>query len=125
MTTILFIAIIIGLTLFPCYLLRQMKINQQALAESEQARRHLEELIEFPAATKAKVAQEANRPSTQLVIEINDPVGLAKREQPFTKYLSQVAPDLIIKKVYEQVASEVALGLKEKQVDATITITKQ
>ncbi|UZE97115.1 hypothetical protein [Alkalimarinus alittae] len=96
-----------------------MRISKDTLIQSEQARSQLEQLLALPSSVS-----EPYTPSMKLIIEIDDPIGLAKREQPLTKYLSQVAPELIIKKVYEQVASEVAAGLEEKNVDASVTVTK-
>lgn len=119
MTSILLITAIAILTLFPCYLLRQVRLSKETLLKSEQARSQLEELIAFPNSEKASYV-----PNMRVMIEIHDPLELAKREQPLTKYLSQVAPELIVKKVYEQVASEIETGLKEKNVNAIITIDK-
>lgn len=119
MISTLFIVSIVLLTLFPCYLLWQVRLSKEALIQSEQAQNQLEKLLDIPGS-----ASEPYSPGIKLMIEIHDPVELAKREQPLSKYLSQVAPELIIKKVYEQVASEVASGLKDKHVDATITIAK-
>lgn len=119
MTSILFISGIIVLTLFPCYLLRQVKISKATLAQSEQLRHQLEQLIALPDSEKVP-----NITNTRIVVEIHNPLELAKREQPLTKYLSQLAPELIIKKVYEQVASEIESGLNEKNVSAAVTIDK-
>lgn len=119
MTSILFISSIVILTLFPCYLLRQVRLSKETLTQSELARNQLEQLIAFPGSEKAPYT-----PNMRVMIEIHDPLELAKREQPLTKYLSQLAPDLIIKKVYEQVASEVEIGLKEKNVNAAVSIDK-
>ena len=106
------------------YLVRQIKLNQQDLIKSEEARREIETLLKFDAEKNAiKQGQLAiPYPTLRISIEITDPIGLARREQPFTKYLSQVSPNLIIKKVYEQVAKEVEEGLKEQHVDAEIKI---
>ena len=119
MTSILFISGITILTLFPCYLLRQVRLSKDALTQSELARSQLEKLISAPGSEN-----EPYTPNMRVMIEILDPLELAKREQPMTKYLSQLAPELIIKKVYEQVASEVETGLKEKNVNAAVTINK-
>ncbi|MFD2229225.1 hypothetical protein [Alkalimarinus sediminis] len=119
MNSILLISAIIVLTLLPCYLLRQVKLTKQTLAQSELARSQLEKMITFEELNNAPYT-----PKMRVMIEIHDPLELAKREQPLTKYLSQLAPELIIKKVYEQVAAEIEEGLKEKQVNAAITIDK-
>lgn len=119
MTSILLISVIVILTLFPCYLLRQVRLSREALAQSELARNQLEQMVAFPHVDKTSYT-----PNLRVMIEIHDPLELAKREKPLTKYLSQLAPELIIKKVYEQVAAEIETGLKEKQVNAAITIDK-
>ncbi|WP_250868761.1 hypothetical protein [Alkalimarinus coralli] len=88
--------------------------------QSEEARLQLEQLLAFSEAENPPAPS-----SMRVTIEINDPLELAKREQPLTKYLSQLAPELIVRKVYEQVASEVESGLKEKSVNASVSIEKR
>ena len=117
--TLFFISSLIALTVLPCYLLHQVSLTKKTLLESEQTRAQLEQLL---AASDSEL--EAYIPNTKVIIEINDPIELAKREQPLTKYLSQVAPELIIKKVYEQIARELESGLKEKNVSAIVTVDK-
>jgi len=101
------------------YLVKQIKRNQQDLIKSEQARIEIETLLKIDT---EKDDSPNPYPAMRIAIEITDPIGLARREQPFTKYLSQVTPSLIIKKVYEQVATEVEAGLKERHVDSEINI---
>ena len=112
------------LSIMSLYLVRQIKRNQQDLIKSEEARIEIETLLKFDTENNATEQNESATPysTMKISIQITDPIGLAKREQPFTKYLSQVSPNLIIKKVYEQVAKEVETGLKERHVDAEIMI---
>jgi len=101
------------------YLVKQIKRNQQDLIKSEEARIEIETLLKI---APKKDDSPTPYPAMRISIEITDPIGLARREQPFTKYLSQITPSMIIKKVYEQVAAEVEAGLKERHVDSEINI---
>ena len=119
MTAILLATAFIILTALPCYLYRQVNITQRILNESEQARGELEKQLSISSS-----GLESYIPKMKVMVEIDDPIELARREKPLTKYLSQVAPELIIKKVYEQIAYELEAGLKEKNVNATVTVDK-
>ncbi len=119
MNSLLLTCIIVTLAMIPIYLVRQLRTSQQALIQSEKARLQLESGLKFNA---KEDSPSTTYPNMRVIVEISDPIALAKREQPLTRYVSQLAPDLIIQKVYEQVANEIATGLKEKQVAAQTTI---
>ena len=104
------------------YLVKQINRSQQALIESEEARIEIERLLKFNIDNNVIKESESLYSSMNISIQITDPIGLAKREQPFTKYLSQITPSLIVKKVYEQVAKEIEVGLKERHVDVKMNI---
>ncbi len=107
------------LTIIPLFLFRQVNLTKQTLRQTESARQQLETLLQLkPKDNNLSLSPQRMR----VVVEISTPLELAKREQPLTKYLGKLAPELIIKKVYEQVSDEISRGLKEKKVDAKITI---
>ena len=119
MISAFFLCTLILLSIMSLYLVKQIKRNQQDLIKSEEARIEIETLLKID---PEKDDSLTPYPAMRIAIEITDPLGLARREQPFTKYLSQITPSLIIKKVYEQVAAEVEAGLKERHVDSEINI---
>jgi len=119
MISLLLLCTLILLSIASLYLVKQVNRNRQDLIKSEDARLEIETLLKLDS---DKNIPTIPYPAMRITIEITDPIGLAKREQPFTKYLSQLTPTLIIKKVYEQVASEVEAGLKDQHVDAEINI---
>jgi hypothetical protein len=107
------------LTIIPLFLFWQVNLTKQTLRQTENARQQLETLLQF----KSEHNNSSLLPQRmRLVVEISTPLELAKREQPLTKYLGKIAPELIVKKVYEQVSGEIFRGLQEKKVDAKITI---
>ena len=119
MISVLFLCTLILLSIMSLYLVKQIKRNQHDLIKSEEARIEIETLLKID---PEKDDSPTPYPAMRISIEITDPIGLARREQPFTKYLSQITPSMIIKKVYEQVAAEVEAGLKERHVDSEINI---
>jgi hypothetical protein len=119
MISAFFLCTLILLSIMSLYLVKQIKRNQQDLIKSEEARIEIETLLKIDT---EKDDSPTSYPAMRITIGITDPIGLARREQPFTKYLSQITPSLIIKKVYEQVAAEAETGLKERHVDAVINI---
>lgn len=64
----------------------------------------------------------SEEPYIRMVVEIKDPIALAHRESRLAKLASGTAPNLVIKKVYEQVVAETREQMKGKKVDANISI---
>ena len=116
---------LILLSVISFYLVKQINRNQQELVKSEEARIEIEQRLKLNIERNEIKQSESLYSSMKISIEIKDPIGLAKREQPFTKYLSQITPSLIINKVYAQVAKEIEVGLKERHVDIKINIEKR
>lgn len=119
------LASLILLSIISLYLVKQINRSQQELIKSEEARIEIEKRLKINIEKNEIKQSEALYSSMKISIEIKDPISLAKREQPFTKYLSQITPSLIINKVYEQVAKEIEVGLKERHVDVKINIEKR
>lgn len=115
MTSLFLLCILTLLSIISLYLVKQINNNQQDLIKTEETRIEIEALLKFESLPTPD-------PVMRISIEITDPIGLAHKEQPFTKYLSQLTPTLIIKKVYEQVADEVKAGLQERHVNSVINI---
>ncbi|HNE21171.1 MAG TPA: hypothetical protein PLF85_15725 [Turneriella sp.] len=61
-------------------------------------------------------------PLIRMLVEVKDPIALAHRESPLAKLASGTAPNLVTKKVYEQVVAQTRQQLKDKNVDAEVSI---
>lgn len=61
-------------------------------------------------------------PSPRIIVELSDPLELARRESKMARLVSGQAPSIVIKKTYEQVVREMALDMRERDVDANIQI---
>jgi hypothetical protein len=61
-------------------------------------------------------------PSMRVVIEIKNPIELAHRESGMAKIASPTAPNLVIKKVYEQVLQQTKDQLRARNVDAEVSL---
>ncbi len=122
MISVFLLCTLILLSIISLYLVKQINRSQQELIKSEEARIEIEGLLKLNIEKNEIKQSESLYSSMNISIQITDPIGLAKREQPFTKYLSQITPSLIIKKVYEQVAKEIEVGLKERHVEVKMNI---
>lgn len=65
---------------------------------------------------------EAAEPYIRMMVEVKNPIELAHRESPVSKLASGTAPNLVIKKVYEQVVARTKEQLREKNVEAEVSI---
>lgn len=61
-------------------------------------------------------------PFIRMLVEVKDPIALAHRESPLAKLASDTAPNLVTKKVYEQVVAQTRQQLKDRNVDAEVSI---
>ncbi len=61
-------------------------------------------------------------PFIRMLVEVKNPVELAHRESPLAKLASGTAPNLVTKKVYEQVVEQTRQQLKDKNVEAEVSI---
>ena len=64
----------------------------------------------------------AEEPYIRMLVEVKNPIALAHRESPVAKLASGTAPNLVIKKVYEQVVAQTKDQLREKNVEAEVSI---
>jgi hypothetical protein len=58
----------------------------------------------------------------RMLVEVKDPIALAHRESPLAKLASGTAPNVVTKKVYEQVVAQTRQQLKDKNVEAEVSI---
>jgi len=86
------------------------------LAESE-----LEDLSGLVGKSR-KARANAEEPYIRMLVEVKNPIALAHRESPVSKLASGTAPNLVIKKVYEQVVAQTKEQLREKNVEADVSI---
>lgn len=66
--------------------------------------------------------ENAEEPYIRMLVEVKNPIALAHRESPVSKLASGTAPNLVIKKVYEQVVAQTKEQLREKNVEADVSI---
>jgi len=85
--------------------------------------RHRRELAELKKITGVeKTVAEGRAPWMRMVVEIKDPIALAHRESAIAKIASPTAPNLVVKKVYEQVMEETRERLAKRNVDASVKL---
>jgi len=53
----------------------------------------------------------------RLIMKINDPLGLAKKESKMARMFSGLAPELIKKEVYKRIGQEIIESLKDRGID--------
>lgn len=63
-----------------------------------------------------------DEPIIRMLVEVKDPIRLAHRESPLAKIASPTAPNLVTKKVYEQVMQETRDQLKSRDVEANVSL---
>ncbi len=82
------------------------------------------ELAELKSLTgKSSSTENAQaEPYIRMLVEVKNPIELAHRESPISKLASGTAPNLVIKKVYEQVVAQTKDQLREKNVEADVSI---
>jgi hypothetical protein len=82
------------------------------------------ELAELRKLTGNLLTPEAapDAPYIRMLVEVKNPIALAHRESPVSKLASGTAPNLVIKKVYEQVVAQTKDQLSEKNVEAEVSI---
>ncbi len=90
---------------------RSLKSYHQELAE-------LKRLTGAAKSTQGETAE----PWIRMVVEVKNPIELAHRESGMAKLASGTAPNLVIKKVYEQVVAQTKTQLKSKNVDAEVSL---
>jgi len=67
----------------------------------------------------------SEKPEFRISIEVIDPIGLANRESKLARIATGIAPNFVTKEVYKQVRKEIILIMKERGVDANVTICVQ
>lgn len=90
---------------------RSLKSYEQELAE----------LKRLAGAAKGP-RNETTEPWIRMVVEVKNPIELAHRESPVARLASGTAPNLVIKKVYEQVVAQTKAQLKSKNVEAEVSL---
>jgi hypothetical protein len=93
-------------------------IVRKALAAAKVELKELQTLC----GQKASDGAAATEPYIRMLVEVKNPIALAHRESPVSKLASGAAPNLVIKKVYEQVVAQTKDQLREKNVDADVSI---
>ncbi len=83
--------------------------------------RELSELKRITGAAKSE-RTETGEPWIRMLVEVKNPIELAHRESPVAKLASGTAPNLVTKKVYEQVVAQTREQLKSKNVDAEVSL---
>ena len=63
-----------------------------------------------------------DEPIIRMLVEVKDPIRLAHRKSPLAKIASPTAPNLVAKKVYEQVMQETREQLKGREVEANVSL---
>ena len=61
-------------------------------------------------------------PRMQMVIELNDPIGVAARESKMAELVGHIAPNLLKKKVYEMAIEEAKKELARYNVEGKVEL---
>lgn len=117
---ILFQIPLLFLLALTCLLYVKLRQQHEQLATTRDEINRLQAVIETTQKEETDFSTEA--PAMRLSIKVHNPMELAKRESKSAKLVGHLIPDLIEQKVYEQVRDEIAVGLQDKAVDATIKI---
>ena len=67
----------------------------------------------------------SRNPEYRLVIEILDPIAVAKSESVLALFASEIVPDIVTREVYNQVRSEVIIAMKERGIETNIRVIAQ
>lgn len=110
MTVFLFLCVI-GLLIASGLLF--VKLRQQS--------RMLEQAMGRLEALGGQAADDAE-PFMVLTVRVLDPIGVAKRESRSARIVANHLPNMVCRRVYQQVRSEVGAELAERGVEAEMTI---
>ncbi|MFC1850723.1 hypothetical protein ACFL27_11070 [candidate division CSSED10-310 bacterium] len=69
-----------------------------------------------------KLGKLSSKQRFRLVIEIVDPIDLAKRESSLARLTTDIVPTFITKEVYKKVRKEMIKVLKQRDIEADIRI---
>ncbi|MBF0100640.1 MAG: hypothetical protein HQK77_07000 [Desulfobacterales bacterium] len=58
----------------------------------------------------------------RLLVELVDPLALAKRESDMAKIFSEIAPNFVTKEVYRQAKKQAILDLQQRNVEGHVSI---
>jgi len=67
----------------------------------------------------------SGNPEYRLLIEILDPIAVAKSESVLALFASEIVPGIVTREVYNQVRSEVILAMKERGIETDIRVITQ
>ncbi len=62
------------------------------------------------------------KPDFRVVIEVVDPIALACRESKAARFVTDIAPVYLTREVYKQLQKEFILAMKEREIDANVTL---
>ncbi|MDM8517096.1 hypothetical protein QUF76_12915 [Desulfobacterales bacterium HSG16] len=66
----------------------------------------------------------SQKPQLRVAIEVLDPIHIARRESKLACLVTGIIPDFVTKEVYKNVQKEVSISMKERDIDANVTILK-
>ncbi len=66
--------------------------------------------------------EKIDQPYIRMVVEVTNPIEVAHRESGLAKLVSNTAPNVVIRKVYERVVRETIEEMKKKNVEANVSL---
>ncbi len=69
-----------------------------------------------------KPAPDDPKPDFRVVIEVVDPLALACRESKAARFVEDIAPVYLTREVYKQLQKEFTLAMKERGIEANVTL---
>ncbi|MBF0121733.1 MAG: hypothetical protein HQK79_23125 [Desulfobacterales bacterium] len=71
---------------------------------------------------KDQIQPQKQKPQLRLVIELIDPISIAKKQSIIAKIVSGIAPNIIVSEVYREAKKRAVLDVKRHNVEANINI---
>ena len=123
MQFVIIIILVLGITVISLLFYRYARIN------SREVMKHKQDIGECRLGSNADESTNplfvSKNPEYRLVIEIVDPIAVAKSESVLALFASEIVPGIVTREVYNQVRSEVMLAIKERGIEADIRVITQ
>jgi len=111
--SVLIVGIIILTWLFYFYVKKTSTLIDQIKRDAKELRQQLK---------MDKPAPDNPKPDFRVVIEVVDPIALACRESKAVRLITDIAPVYLTREVYKQLQKEFTLAMKERRIDANVTL---
>jgi len=123
MQLIIIIILVLGIAVISMLFYRYARINSRELMKQKQDTE--EYRLGSNAGETSNPLFVSGNPEYRLLIEILDPIAVAKSESVLALFASEIVPGIVTREVYNQVRSEVILAMKERGIETDIRVITQ